>query len=334
MVPLTGKALFGLAVAVLVACVAYGVATDDGSATAVLAFVAMGAVALALVGTLADPDLPPYVAVDAPRADQSPVGGRPSLPSPWPLVGAVALGVAALAAATDAVVVVTAAVVVVIAGVGWLFQSWSEHPSYTPRFGLRLRERFLLPIGLPVGVLALVAVIAVSLSRVFLAVSEQGARAVALAVAVVVLGSAFAVSASKRMARTALGLLCTFAFIAVVGAGVAGLNHGERKFEKVKVTAQSGDQRGTPTNSPASSSGGSTGTTPTGASNGAGGNSAESGVPGGVPTNGVGVQAPSTPQGSNGAPPRGYPGGAAINGAGSGSPNGPGNVIVNPSPGR
>ncbi|HEY2430286.1 MAG TPA: hypothetical protein VGI06_15205, partial [Acidimicrobiales bacterium] len=52
-----------------------------------------------------------------------------------------------------------------------------------------------------------------------------------LAVAVVILVSAFVVAASDRMARTALALLCAFAMVAAVGAGVAGLVHGERHFE-------------------------------------------------------------------------------------------------------
>ena len=341
MVPLAGKALFCLAVATLVASVSYGVATDDGSATAILAFVAMGAIALGAAVSLADADRAPYVAPDAPSAQLSPPGGRPALPSPWPLVGAVSLGVLALAAATDAVIVVTGVVLVVIAGLGWLFQTWTEHPSYTARFGARLKERLVVPIGLPLGVITLVAVIAISLSRVFLAVPEQGARAVALAVAVVILVSAFGIAASQRMARTALGVLCTFAFVAVVAAGVAGLNPGERKFEKVGATKTSGDQPGQPTQSPGPTggqSGGSTGTTPTGAANGVGGNSAESGVPGGAQNlGGAPVGAAGTPQGStNTTAPGATPAGAAPNGSGSGSgnptPNGSGNVTGNPSP--
>ena len=38
------------------------------------------------------------------------------------------------------------------------------------------------------------------------------------------------------MARTALVVLSTFALACVVAAGIAGLNHGERKFEKPKLT--------------------------------------------------------------------------------------------------
>jgi hypothetical protein len=119
-----------------------------------------------------------------------------------------------------------------VAAVGWVLQEWSEHPAYSRRYALRLRERLVIPIGLPVLVLALIAIITISLSRIFLALPENGTRAVALAVALVILLSAFAVAASEHMARTALLLLIGFAFACLLGAGVAGIAHGERTFEQ------------------------------------------------------------------------------------------------------
>ncbi len=127
--------------------------------------------------------------------------------------------------------VIIAGVLMAVAGTGWALQQWSEHPAYSRRYALRLRERVIIPIGLPVLVLALIAVITISLSRIFLALPENGTRGVALAVALVILLSAFAVAASERMARTALLLLIGFAFVCLVGAGVAGISHGERHFE-------------------------------------------------------------------------------------------------------
>ena len=231
MVTFGAKGLFGMALLTLIASVGYGLATNDGSATTALGFIAVGAFVLGLLVVFADPDRAPWYAPDTPVAQQSPEGGRPSLPSAWPLAGALALGVLVVAAATDAVVVITAAILLTAVAVGWLFQAFTEHPAYSPRLGARLRERLVLPVGLPLGVLALVAVIAISLSRVFLALPENGTRAVALAVAIVILASAFAVAASERMGRTALALLCVFAIVAAVGAGVAGIVAGERHFD-------------------------------------------------------------------------------------------------------
>ena len=255
MVPFGSKALFGFSFAALIAAIAYGVATNDGSGGAVLGFVAAGAFVLGITVAIADADLPTYFAADTAPAEVRPAGARPALPSPWPLAAAVALGLLALAAATDAVVVLAAVLLLLIAGLGWLFQHWAEHPSYTARYGTRLKERFLVPIGLPLGVFALVAVIAISLSRIFLALPEQGTRIVALILALVILFSAFAIAASQRMARNALAALCAFAFVAVVGAGIAGISHGERKFEKVAgtTTSTSAPAVSPPTSAPAGS---------------------------------------------------------------------------------
>jgi plastocyanin len=103
---------------------------------------------------------------------------------------------------------------------------------FTSRFGARLSDRLLVPLGLPVAVFVLVLVITLSLSRILLAVSEQGSRIVAMCFALVILGGAFFVASRERMARAALSVLCAVAFVALAGAGAAGLAHGERHFER------------------------------------------------------------------------------------------------------
>jgi uncharacterized membrane protein YphA (DoxX/SURF4 family) len=207
----------------------------EESGIVLLGFAAVGALALAVAVGFAVSDRAPWVASDAPMAEQPPAGGAPSRPSIWPLGAALGFGLLAVGAATIGTVQLAALLVLFVVGAGWLVQQWTEHHRYTPIFGGRLQERFLIPFGLPVGVLALVATILISLSRIFLALPDQGTRAVALGIAVLLLVSAFSVAASKRMARTALMFLCGFALAAAIGAGVAGVVHGERKFEKPKL---------------------------------------------------------------------------------------------------
>jgi hypothetical protein len=233
-VPLGTKGLFAMAVLGAIAAFVYGVVADDAAGTTLLVAVAAAAAVAGVVVLFADPDRAPWYAPDTPIALQSPSGGRPSLPSPWPLGAAVALGVLALGAATDAVVIGGAAVLLAFVAVAWLFQQFSEHPTYTARYGARLKERLVLPIGLPLTVIILVAIIAGSLSRVFLALPENGTRAVALVIALVILLTASAIAASDRIARNALAALTAFAFACVVAAGIVGLVHGERTFEKPK----------------------------------------------------------------------------------------------------
>ena len=235
MVPLGSKALFGFGTAALIASIVYGVSNNEATTTVILGFAAFGAYTLAVALALATPDLPPAVAPDAPLAEQYPVGDRPARPSFWPVGAALGFGLLTVGVATNGAVLLAAVVVLTLVGVGWLVQRWTEDPAYTAVFGGRLQERFLIPFGLPVGAVALVATILISLSRVFLALPEQGTRAVALAVAIVILISAFTVAASSRMARTALMLLSAFALLSVIGAGAVSVAHGERKFEKPKL---------------------------------------------------------------------------------------------------
>jgi hypothetical protein len=232
MVPFASKALWGLGILTGIAAITYGWTTNDDSGGTLLAFLAAGAIILAVAVAVADADRAPWYASGTPIAYEPPVGGRPSLPAPWPVLGAFSLAVLALGAASEAGVVIIAGVLMAVAGSGWALQQWTEHPLYSRRYAFRLRERIAIPFGLPVLVLALIAIITISLSRIFLALPEDGTRAVALAIAVVVLLSAFAVAASEHMARTALYLLIGFAFACLLGAGIAGIAHGERTFEE------------------------------------------------------------------------------------------------------
>ncbi|HVM64333.1 MAG TPA: hypothetical protein VMU14_05680 [Acidimicrobiales bacterium] len=232
MVPFASKGLWALGILTGIAALTYGWTTNDDSGGVLLAFLAGGAIILAVAVAVADADQAPWYVPGAPVASQPPVGGRPLLPAAWPLFAAVSLAVLALGAASDAGVVIIAGVLMAVAGVGWAFQSWAENPVYTARYAHRLRDRLVIPVGLPILVLALIAIITISLSRIFLALPEDGTRIVALVVAAVALISGFVIAASDRMARTALLLLIGFAFACLLGAAIASIAHGERHFEQ------------------------------------------------------------------------------------------------------
>jgi hypothetical protein len=68
--PFGSKALFGMAGVTLIVSIAYGIRTNDGSATSALGFIAIGAFVLGLLVVFADPDRAPWYAPDAPIAQQ------------------------------------------------------------------------------------------------------------------------------------------------------------------------------------------------------------------------------------------------------------------------
>src|SRR5438093_3717917 len=95
-----------------------------------------------------------------------------------------------------------------------------------------VRDRILIPIGIPVAVLVGTGFVIVNLSRVLLAVNKDLSVVIAIAVATaILLGAAFAASPKRRRrSRAPLGLLVVFALPVGTAGGVAA-RHGERKAE-------------------------------------------------------------------------------------------------------
>ena len=232
MLSYVSKSLLTLALLAFGAGIVYGIATGDDAGTTLLVVTAAGAFLLALVTLTAGPDLDPLPSPDGAERQLAPAGGRPLFPSVWPLGAGLAVAFAAIGSATSAGVVVAAVLVSVVVLLGWVFQAWTEHPAFTARFGARLSDRLLAPLGMPLAIFGLVLLIALSISRVLLTVPESGSRVVAIVVAIVILASAFFIASQERMARAALSLLCAFALVAVVSAGIVGYSRGERTFEK------------------------------------------------------------------------------------------------------
>jgi plastocyanin len=96
-----------------------------------------------------------------------------------------------------------------------------------------VRDRILIPIGIPIAVLVGIGFVIINVSRVLLAVNKDLSVVVAIAVAtLILLGAAFAASAKRpRRSKAGLGLLVVFA-LAIGIAGPVAANHGERKIEE------------------------------------------------------------------------------------------------------
>ena len=222
---LTGSALIG-------AGVFYGV-VGERSGAVLLVFVGIAAL-LALVTVVGSGivDIAPFVPADAPAPERrATTPGEAARGSVWPLATAAAVGVLAVGAATNMAVVVAGIVAVVLASLGWFAKAWTDHPSWTPRVSGRVADRFVAPLGMPVGGFVLALIIAVSLSRVLLAIPEEVAPWIALAAAILVLGACAWVATRPRIASSALMALAAVAGVSMVGAGIAGASQGERKFE-------------------------------------------------------------------------------------------------------
>ncbi len=212
---------------------AYFVADGDRTGVVLLAFLALAAFAggLSTAGN-AVPDLAPAVAPDSPPPGRTAMSTAVPAGSGWPLGAAVSLTVLALGAVVGVPVVVAGLLLVLVATAGWFARAWSEHPSWTRPVRQRVSSRLLAPIGLPVGGFLLAAVIAVSMSRVLLAISKDAAWVVAMLAAAAIFAACYWVASRPRLGSSVIVALSVLAATSTVGAGIAGAVGGERHFEK------------------------------------------------------------------------------------------------------
>lgn len=227
------KVLLALSGVGLVFGLAYAAVVDERSGTILLLFLAVAALvaALATAGT-AVPDEAPVVPADAPPPERrATTTGSPVRGSAWPAASALAVAVLAASAAAGGPVVIAGVIAVAVATAGWFAKVWSEDPTWTPRVRERVSMRLLVPVGLPVAMFLLAATIAVSVSRILLAISKNAAVGVALVVALAILGACAWVASRPQVASSAIIALAVLAVVSMAAMGVTGTVAGERDFE-------------------------------------------------------------------------------------------------------
>jgi plastocyanin len=225
LIALTGSAF-------IAAGVFYGV-VGERSGAVLMVFVGIAALlALLTVTGSGVVDIAPDVPADAGAPDpQATTPGQPGRASVWPVLAAAAVAVLAVGLAVGPAMVYAGIIAVAVAALGWFGKSWTEHATWTPRVSSRVSDRFIAPLGFPVLGFLLAAVIAISLSRVLLAIPEKVAPWIALGVAIVVLMGCFWLASRPRIRSSAITLLAALAGVSMLGAGIAGATQGERKFE-------------------------------------------------------------------------------------------------------
>lgn len=94
------------------------------------------------------------------------------------------------------------------------------------------RERFFTPFVLPVTIIGIMLLVAISLSRVLMAISALGASFVAMLVAGYVLAMAFLIESRKRITARALGVSLAIGLIGLIAAGAVASAAGIRPLEE------------------------------------------------------------------------------------------------------
>lgn len=226
------KLLLAITLAGLSAGIAYQVAVDERAGTMLFLFLALAAF-VACVATAGGsvPDEAPSIPADAPPPERrASTTGAPARGSAWPAGAALAVAGLGVTAAVGGPVVLAGVIAIVVVAAGWFGTAWSEDATWTPRLSERVTLRLLVPIGLPVGMFLLTATIALSVSRILLAVPKNSSVLVAFVVAVSILGACSWVATRPRISSSAILALVVLAVASMAGAGITGVAAGERPF--------------------------------------------------------------------------------------------------------
>lgn len=178
-----------------------------------------------------EPLVPPSAEVEAATARSVDVTDLPR-PSVWPAVSVGAVALLALGAALGRSIVTLGLAAAVVGALGWLAQAWREHPSWTADMSVRINDRFVVPIALPIAIFVLAGAAVISMSRLLLAVSAEAAPILASIVAFALLGVFTLVASRENVGRAAMAALVVASVLLVVGSGVVGVLQGEREFHQ------------------------------------------------------------------------------------------------------
>jgi plastocyanin len=203
----------------------YAAASSDhaGATLLLFLFVAAGVVGITLL-RYRDNEVAPPVAPDAPAAEPRPV--RPE-PAPagggWALLGGAAVGLALSGLVIGPAASISGIALGAIVVGGWLASLSGERTG---------RVLNLLPIGLPLMGFFAIGTLIFFMSRILLAVpSANASTAIAVVVAVLVLGGGTLVAAKPNISPSALVTGMGVAGVLFLAGGLVAAGLGERKAE-------------------------------------------------------------------------------------------------------
>lgn len=156
----------------------------------------------------------------------------PVNPSFWGVVTGFAVGALLIGASVSDEFLLLGAALLVVVALEWAVLSWTDRATGDPAANRTIRNRIMMPIEVPLfGALA-IAVLALGVSRLFLAVSATGSVIVASVLATVgfLMAVAFVYRPRWFSGNTLSGLVAAFGGLILVG-GVVAAAVGPREFE-------------------------------------------------------------------------------------------------------
>jgi hypothetical protein len=163
--------------------------------------------------------------------DQVP-SSRPLGASYWPVIGAFGAGAMLIGLVLSPAVFIAGVVLVVVVAIEWAMQAWADRATGDPEVNAQLRDRIMNPIEVPVLAAIAILLVPLTISRVFLTVTEFSAIWVAAGVATVVFAAAVFFAFRPRLSKNTVAALVLLGGAALIAAGIISAAVGERHFEK------------------------------------------------------------------------------------------------------
>lgn len=217
---LGSKSLFGISAFSLIVGVLYSLTSSDYSGSVLVLLATFAAASLA-VSALAGTGAADRFALN--HTEQS-TADRPTVA---PLAAAVGLGFIGLSLSLGSVALWGGLIVAMVSALVWFSAAWRSHPDLVDLMQPRIAERFSLPFLMPIAVLATIAILAISISRSFLATSKTGSWVLAAILGVITFGCLM-LWAWRPNSRGVRQFLTVAAAISIVVLAVVGLAKGPR----------------------------------------------------------------------------------------------------------
>jgi len=150
----------------------------------------------------------------------------------WPVVGAFGVGAMAIGLVINTAVFITGLVLCSAVAFEWMTTAWADRATGDPAANRELRNRIMAPVEVPALGAATVAVVVLAMSRILLAVSKNGAVAVAGIAAVLILGIAVLYAAKPKISKNLIAGLALAVGVAILAGGVVAAVVGERSFHE------------------------------------------------------------------------------------------------------
>lgn len=155
--------------------------------------------------------------------------GTPREPSFWAPLAAFGVACIAVGLAVSTVFAILGVVILVVVLLQWTVLAWSERATGDDEVNATIRSRTIGPLEVPMLSMLGIAVVVIGISRVLLAVSKEGATAVASVVAVAIFVAAIAIAKSRAPRSIITGVVAVGA-LAVLAGGIVGAVVGEREI--------------------------------------------------------------------------------------------------------